>query len=112
MMFAKLGPWKVHPQKITDANVKTRYSIIMSNHESVINDVLSLQRASLLLDQFRKKAMIYQTNNVLVPLGNHCCFLNELVINGFVSRQEMTLDSKKLKNGRINIATINSYSIT
>ncbi|CAG9763918.1 unnamed protein product [Ceutorhynchus assimilis] len=43
-------PWKVPPVKITDDNVA--------------------ERASLLLDQYRKKSMLYKTNIVLVPLGD------------------------------------------
>ncbi|PSN52814.1 hypothetical protein C0J52_09697 [Blattella germanica] len=43
-------PWKVPPQTITNQNVA--------------------HRATLLLDQYRKKAQLYRTNVVLAPLGD------------------------------------------
>lgn len=42
-------PWKVPPQRITDQNVATR--------------------ATLLAEQYRKKATLYRKNSLLVPLG-------------------------------------------
>ncbi|XP_054164491.1 alpha-mannosidase 2-like [Oppia nitens] len=43
-------PWKVPPQKITDNNIH--------------------QRSLLLLDQYRKKSMLYKTKSLLVPIGD------------------------------------------
>jgi len=43
-------PWKIPPQRITDSNVE--------------------KKASILLEQYRKKAMLFRHNSVLIPLGN------------------------------------------
>lgn len=43
-------PWKVPPQQITDDNVA--------------------KRAELIVDQWRKKSVLYKTRSVLIPLGD------------------------------------------
>lgn len=43
-------PWKIQPKPITDDNVA--------------------ERSKMLLEQYKKKAMLYKTNNLLVPLGD------------------------------------------
>lgn len=43
-------PWRTPPQPITDANVASR--------------------AQLIVDQWRKKSMLYKTRSVLIPLGD------------------------------------------
>lgn len=44
-------PWKVNPRPVTSSNVAAQ--------------------AALLADQYWKKAMLYKSNSILVPLGNH-----------------------------------------
>ncbi|XP_018334148.1 alpha-mannosidase 2-like isoform X2 [Agrilus planipennis] len=51
--FSKFGlfcPWKVPPKLITDQNVA--------------------ERAALLLDQYKKKSMLFRSNVLLIPLGD------------------------------------------
>lgn len=48
--FGVYCPWRIPPQPITDDNVA--------------------QRAELIVDQWRKKSVLYKTRNVLIPLGD------------------------------------------
>ncbi|XP_025832856.1 alpha-mannosidase 2 isoform X2 [Agrilus planipennis] len=49
-IYGSVCPWKINPKPITEQNVA--------------------ERASLLLDQYRKKSMLFKTNVLLVPLGD------------------------------------------
>lgn len=68
-------PWKVNPQPITEHNVQ--------------------ERATTLLDQYRKKAKLYRTNSLLVPLGKICLSNRQIKLICFSLGDDFRYDKQK-----------------
>ncbi|XP_062511702.1 alpha-mannosidase 2x-like isoform X2 [Corticium candelabrum] len=86
-------PWKVPPVAITDANVAAR--------------------AEMLLDQYRKKAELFQTRNLLVPLGDDFRYDKELEIARQFSHYNKIIsyiNSHPEMRARVQFATLSEYT--
>eukprot|EP00939_MAST-03C_sp_MAST-3C-sp1_P002969 g2969.t1 len=79
----KSCPWKKSPIRITRANVK--------------------DRAELLLDQWRKKASLYQSSHVLVPLGDDFRYTTEKECNDQFTNFEEIFDFLARERSTYNV---------
>ncbi|XP_003748507.1 alpha-mannosidase 2x [Galendromus occidentalis] len=96
--FARMGssrmscPWKQPPMKIDKNNVAAR--------------------SQILLDQYRRKAQLYQTNSILIPLGDDFRYDRAAEWNAQYTNYRAIMDyvnnNTKL-NARIHFATLEDY---
>ena len=85
-------PWGVNPQPITPSNVA--------------------EKASELLDQYRKKSTLYRTRQLLVPIGNDFEFMQPEFANNQFSNYQQLFDHMNAQpelNVHARFATLHEY---
>eukprot|EP00049_Salpingoeca_infusionum_P002863 m.60599 g.60599 ORF g.60599 m.60599 type:complete len:1171 (+) comp11829_c0_seq2:109-3621(+) len=85
-------PWRIAPKPITSANVA--------------------ERAHTLLDQYKKKAQLYATNNIFIPLGDDFRYDNQREIDAQVSNYKQLIEymnSEPSLNVNVRFATLSDY---
>lgn len=84
-------PWGKQPQRINDQNVQ--------------------ERAMLLLDQYRKKANLYQSNVVIAPLGDDFRYRNLKEANAQFENYQRIFDyiNKNVDGVEISFGTLSEY---
>lgn len=93
--FARLRgsmcPWGLQPQPITESNVK--------------------ERAELLLDQYRKKAALYRSNCVLIPLGDDFRYQTSQEAEAQYANYQAIFDyiNKNIPDVQIKFGTLSEY---